>query len=275
MRGAVPGIGESAVMGQPISRQVKELRDLPIERRIALAKAKMERVLDHFLYVLELHATNKFVVFGRTLSSQIPRSFAAHAFNVFQRGMYQIEIVRLCALWDSADEDKQNITTVIELIDDDRIIEGLAAETRGHWANQPVAMLNPPDDPELAAIEQSEAKAINIRFGEEQAAKARDELKKAIAAARSILSSPQLTAVMNIRDKHLAHSLTATRREKHGPVEPMKNSDGLWLLINSIPIIEALLCWVNGKSFSIEDSQKIDDENAEALWAGCTFKVLR
>jgi hypothetical protein len=43
----------------------------------------------------------------------------------------------------------------------------------------------------------------------------------------------------------------------------------------SIPIIERLYCWVNGKSFSIEDSQGIDQKNAEALWNGCTFKVLR
>jgi hypothetical protein len=32
--------------------------------RIELAKARMERVLDHFLYVLELHANNKFVVYS-------------------------------------------------------------------------------------------------------------------------------------------------------------------------------------------------------------------
>jgi bifunctional non-homologous end joining protein LigD len=37
------------------------------------------------------------------LSSQIPQSFAANAFNVFQRSMHQFEIVRLCVLWDSAE----------------------------------------------------------------------------------------------------------------------------------------------------------------------------
>jgi hypothetical protein len=43
----------------------------------------------------------------------------------------------------------------------------------------------------------------------------------------------------------------------------------------SLPIVEALYCWVNGRGFSFEDSRKIDRRNAEALWNGCTFKVLR
>ncbi len=249
--------------------------DMAHAARIELAKAKMERVLDHFLYVLELHANNQFVVYTPTLSRQIPQSFAANAFNVFQRGMLQIEIVRLCALWDGVDEKKENITTVIELIDDEKIIATLAEETEGHWANQPATVLNPAIDPELAEIERAELKAINNRFGEQQATKARNELRHAIAVARIIKFSPRLKTVMNVRDKHLAHSLTETRREKHGPITPMKNSDGHWLLNSSIPIIEALFCWVNGKSFSIANSQKIDRDNAQALWDGCKFDVLR
>ena len=73
---------------------------------IALAKAKMDRVLDHFLYVLELHENNKFITYSPILVRQIPRSYAANAFNVFQRAMLQIEIVRLCALWDVLDAER-------------------------------------------------------------------------------------------------------------------------------------------------------------------------
>ena len=101
--------------------------------RIELAKAKMERVLDHFLYVIELHANNSFVVYSETLASQIPQSFAANAFEVFRRSMHQIEIVRICAIWDSAKPDKENIPTVVELIDDEDIIDALANENRRHW----------------------------------------------------------------------------------------------------------------------------------------------
>jgi hypothetical protein len=122
-------------------------------KRIDLAKAKMERVLDHFLYLLELHANNLLVVYSPILSSQITPSFAANAFNVFQRSMHQFEIVRLCALWDGPDAAKENIPTVIELIDDNAIIDMLAEQTRQHWAKNPIHLLNASDDPKLNAAE--------------------------------------------------------------------------------------------------------------------------
>ena len=93
----------------------KAIEQLSRPERIRLAKAKMEKLLDSFLYVLELHANNSFVVFSPLLASQIPRSHAAHAFNVFQRSMYQIEIVRHCAIWDGVGLDKENIPTVVKL----------------------------------------------------------------------------------------------------------------------------------------------------------------
>jgi hypothetical protein len=190
--------------------------------------------------------------------------------------MHQIEIVRLCALWDGVDVDKENIPTVVKLIDDDEIIELLADETRSHWVGGAGArLLNPSDDPAVAAIEQQALKAANLQFADEQASKARTELRQVIAETRAVLGSARLASIMNIRDKHLAHSLEITRREKGGPVQPMKYGDETALLNASIPIVERLYCWVNGTSFSIENSQKIDQQNAEALWTGCKFIDLR
>ena len=100
-------------------------------------------------------------------------------------------------------------------------------------------------------------------------------LLQAIAGARTVLSSTRLASIMNLRDKHLAHSLETTRREKNGPVQPMKCGDETKLLNVSVPILESLYCWVNGTSFSIENSQKIDQNNAEAVWTGCKFVDLR
>src|SRR5258707_13087599 len=48
---------------------------------------------------------------------------------------------------------------------------------------------------------------------------------QAIDDARAVLGSSRLASIMNIRDKHLAHSLETTRREKNGPIQPMKNGD--------------------------------------------------
>ena len=43
--------------------------NLGIPTRIELARAKMTGVLDHFLYLLELHANNRHVVYSPLLSS--------------------------------------------------------------------------------------------------------------------------------------------------------------------------------------------------------------
>jgi hypothetical protein len=48
---------------------------LTASERIDLAKTTMSRVLDHFLYLLELHANNLFVVYSPTLFFPNPSLF--------------------------------------------------------------------------------------------------------------------------------------------------------------------------------------------------------
>jgi hypothetical protein len=81
------------------------------------------------------------------------------------------------------------------------------------------------DDPDRAAFEQEMTKKINLQFADEDASTARAELRQAIAETREVLGSERLASIMNMRDKHLAHSLETTRREKDGPVQPMKYGD--------------------------------------------------
>jgi hypothetical protein len=247
--------------------------NLPHAQRIEFAKARIKRVVDHLLYSIEIHANNSFIVYSPTLSSQIPRSYAASAFNVFQRSIYQFEIVRLCSLWDRAEFEKENIPTVVEMIDDDAIIEMLADEARLPWDGNGFGLMNPSSDPELRELEKQALIETDKQFGLQQAQRARVGLREVITEVRATLASPQLRSVMNIRDKHLAHNLTETRREQHQPIAPIESGYETELLERSIPIVERLYLWVNGTSFSIKDSQNIDQENAEALWSGCEFSV--
>jgi AbiU2 len=244
---------------------------LTLPERVKTAKKKTKRVVDHLLYLLELHENNAIVLYSPTLSSQIPASYAANAFNVFQRGLHQFEIVRLCALWDGADLEKENIPTIIELIDHNDVIESLVQETESHWRGDVGCILNPSDDPDLHALVIDMLKRSNAN---DQAQKARIELRKAIQDSRTILKSPRLQGIMNLRDKHLAHSLSHTRREKAGPIAPMKYGDEREVLNATLPIVEALYCWVNGCSFLFKDSRDIDRENAGALWNVCSFNIV-
>jgi hypothetical protein len=157
------------------------------------------------------------------------------------------------------------------LIDDELIIDTLANQTRRHWANEAMALLNPSVDPTLNAAERNAVRRSELEVADEQADRAKTELRCAIADARAILASRQLASIMNIRDKHLAHSLERTRREKGGPIDPMKYGDETTVLELSEQIVEWLYCWVNGKSFSIADARRIDEKNATSLWQACKF----
>ena len=132
-------------------------------------------------------------------------------------------------------------------------------------------------DNDLAFVMQPKSKLDRFVLAERlaQSIRARCELRETIASVREIAQSEQLKSIMNARHKHIAHSLTETKLERRGPILPMKIGDETNLIERSIPIVERLYCWVNGTSFSIRESQRIDQDNAEALWKGCTFSVLR
>jgi vacuolar-type H+-ATPase subunit I/STV1 len=216
-------------------------------------------VVDHLRYLLELHENNAIITYSGTLSSQITLAHAADAFNAFRRGLHQFEIVRLCALWDSPKVNKkkkeipteESIPTIIELIDLPEVIEALAKEIQRQWPEA--------DDDEHA---------------HEQAQRARVELRKAIADVRKISKSPMLRSTMNVRHKHLAHSLTKTKLEKKR-VAPMKYGHERKLLSKSLLIVEALHRSINRAGFTFANSQKIARSNAEALWKRCTFDIER
>ncbi len=256
-------------------KQPSEFADkMTVPARVAAAKAIMVKVIDHFLYLLELHENNAVIVYSPTLSDQIPTSRAANAFNVFQRGLHHLEIIRLCALWDTPGLEKECIPTVVELIDSADVICALAEEMRSYWADSQTALLNPSDNHELQSLENEAVRRSNQQFGDEQAVCTRVELETAIQAARDIMSSGKLRALRHLRDKHLAHSLSVTRAEKKaGPVAPVKYGHERDILNETCGIVEKLYCWVNGTSFSIADSREIDRDNAHALWDGCRFNV--
>ena len=244
--------------------------------RIELAKVKTEKVVDHFRYVLALHANNLFVVFSDTLASQIPTSHAANAFNVFRSSMHQFEIVRLCGLWESDFKtNAENILMVVELIDSPAIIDALAHETRSHWTDRPSPRsLTPADDQEIDVEVEEAIRHRNVEFGNRQAANAKAGLLKAIADARAMTNSPLLRSVLNLRNK-LAHSITTTKLEKTGPVQSVKRGDDITLLEASSQIVEALHLGVNGAGFSIQKARELNERNAAALWNGCKINVLR
>lgn len=249
--------------------------NLSTEERIEAAQAKTRQAVTHLLEILALNENNAIIVYSNKLAKQIPRSMGANAFNTFQQTMHRHEIVQICALWDSADPAKENISTVIELIKSDAVIKRLAREMEKHWGGLGGSILNPSDDPELAEIERDALQASERAFGRKQGDKVRRKLRAAISLFNKTAHSPKTIALHNLRDKRLAHLLSHTRREKHGPIDSVKFGDETKLLDASVRVVEALYLGVCGTSFDFKDSRRIDRKYAKALWGACSFKGVK
>jgi hypothetical protein len=247
------------------------------ERRIEAAKRVTESVIDHVHTLLDIHENNAVIIYSDQLIKQIPRSFAANAFNVFVNSMHRYELIRLCALWDTPDNeaDTECIATVVDLVDAPEVIEALADKAASYWAyrvdNDPIADSENPDSQDFL---REALLRMNAQFAKEQAQKARTELGAAVADARAVLASEKLVSLRNLRHKHFAHTLRITREEKRGVVfQPARYGDELEILERTLPIIQKLYCWVNGTSIDLESSRSTDRKHAEALWHACKFDI--
>jgi hypothetical protein len=236
------------------------------EWRINEAKRATKRVVDHAVDLLWINESNAVTLYSDVLAKQIPRSYAAHAFNVFRKSMHQIEIVRLCALWDPPKIERETIPTIIELIDHLEVLARLADAVRAQY---------PPVTANQVA-EGSDAEVINFyhaKLGNERSQEALVELRTAIDHARELQKSERLKAIRTLRNFHVAHNLTREAKDKLGAVEPMKLGDEKIILGETLSILKSLYSGVNGIGFSFEASRKIDRKCAEALWNRCTFTI--
>jgi AbiU2 len=247
------------------------------QERIRLAKNRTSRIVGHTLNLLALHESNQIIVYSPTLSAQIPRSRAAHAFNMFQHSMHHSEIVRLCALWDRNKRLRESIPTVIALIDHPKVLEALEAEMSDHFKNLKWDDPAPNSDPEIRATVHKLVAASNAAHGLRQARKVRLALRYAIREAKAVMESLELASLKAFRDRHLAHSLAEMRQEQseERPVDPPKLGDERLLLNRSIRVVSKLYLGINGTAFMWNDSRPISRSNARALWEGCTFAVRR
>jgi hypothetical protein len=188
------------------ARRLQLFEQMTTAERVQAAKAKTQRVIDHLLYLLALHENNAIIVYSPTLASQIPRSYAANAFNLFREGMHRFEIVRLCALWDPPSAHRESIPTIVKLIDDEAVIDALVEETHASWTGG--IPVDPSEDPELDAAARATLIQLNEQRAQEKTAEARVGINQSIEEAREIEKSAQLASLRSLRNERLAHSLS-------------------------------------------------------------------
>ncbi|KQU97284.1 hypothetical protein ASC68_10720 [Devosia sp. Root105] len=219
---------------------------LDAHQRLRLALDKTKALADRISDLIVLSEHNRLIVYSPTLTGQIPRSFAANAFNSLQQSMLRMELVQICTFWDRPDATlhHNSVLTVHALIDDDEVIETHLRAIQSDWP-----------------------------FGNAQVDDARRSLTELRRQIAEVASSPILSRVRNVRDKHLAHALDKTRAEQRGVVEPAKYGDEKVLLEKTEQVVEALYLWLNGTNFDLAHNRSMHRRHVEELWTNCTFSI--
>lgn len=252
---------------------LKTVADLPVQERIERAKLCVEELTHRVREVLDLNAANEIIQYSGKLTEQVPKSYAARAYNAFQSAMMKQEIIRLLALWDEADENAISIPNAIALIDCEKVISALQEEHYRHHADSRYRNLNPSADPEIQAAMDEMFLAHQRKFAQSQQEMAGQVLLACVKKAKEIQDHQETTAIRNLRD-HVSHSLTKTKREMKAPVAKAKYGDEKELLTKSVALIEDLYVWVNGASFDISGECTAHAKRAaEELWMNCSFQI--
>lgn len=236
--------------------------------RVAAAETKVSELVNQMLDLFALHEANRFITYTPLLSKQIPASHAAHAFNVFQRSSFLFEVLRVCALWESPEENRISIPTVVALIDEPKVLDALGKRIVAAWSGPPSASEM---DPQIAA-----AWAERDReFGEEQRSKLMGWTLRAIHKARAVTLNDKLRSLRNFRDKNIAHSLTTSRAESRGTVfSTPKYGDERFLVTVSATVLRCLYLGISNTDFNFRNSRRIARRRATSLWTGCRFEIL-
>lgn len=252
-RGHSPG---SSALGGEADRDVGETmskvtwpNNLTAEERAAAAGEKLKKVVGNVMELIAYNEANRIIVYSPALSAQIPRSHAAHAFNLFQTASHRQELIWLCALWDKPAANRLSLPTIRVLVDDPSVRARLRGHIVGHW----------PDD---------------ARFGNNQADRLLGWMDRALPIVAHIETSQRLRELQNFRDKHLAHSLSETYAEAKGVVFKLpKYGFERALLRLSMTLTRRLYLAVCGTDFDFMNSRRISRRRAEALWQRCRFEI--
>ncbi|RYY06023.1 MAG: hypothetical protein EON55_24380, partial [Alphaproteobacteria bacterium] len=153
--------------------------------------------------LVAMHEANAVVLYSDKLSAQIPRSYAANAFRRFQTSMAGFEVIRICACWQVPDLNDASIPNILGLIQDAAVRAAITAD-----------------------VEAGSQLAIQTAM----ATHVLQHVDDAVRRAAAVQADPRFNAVLNHRNRYLAHNLQRTRLEERTTVDRMKHGDEAWLL---------------------------------------------
>ena len=202
-----------------------------VERTDRAAQA-IEQMVDNMIALLQVHASNQLIFFTDTLSKQVPRSKAAHAYLSFSYTMLKSELASICTFWDSASSDRNSLPTVSKLVDD----ADVQAEIRRRLYELQKNNTTFSGDAEFLKALEDAAEADAKRYADNAVRSAATAIRETARVAGSDLYK----AVLDFRNIHIAHSLTEAARQ--APALAAKYGDEQKLLVARFSQIEGYRC---------------------------------
>ena len=166
---------------------------MEVRERVLSAKAKLNRLVDATLLVIRLRASNEIVVYSNTIAGQVPTSYGAHAFLTMQRAMYEQELIRLCALWDTASSaelarQRDSIPAVAWLLNDRQVIDAVVEKTRATHSVRGTRIIEPPQDETMRTFMEDGMQRAREEFARQRAETARGWLTEALDRIQDVCS---------------------------------------------------------------------------------------
>lgn len=205
----------------------------------------VSQTIDQARELIAISEANRFIIYSPMLASQIPTSYAANAFNIFQWSSLNYEMLRICALWDRGAFDRESIPAIADLVDDPQV--------------ELAAALTLCRNEHTAAPNQYVLNRIN-------------RLRKAVTVTRRLEASGFRKALRSFRDERLAHSLTPGAA-KSAANPSLKYGYERKLLRASIAVINAFNGSLRDSQFMFDMAYEQSKRNAEALWGACRFNI--
>ncbi len=246
----------------------KEITKMSTQDRISLASERADEMWQYIVRLIRTHKNNEILLYTDTLSSQIPPSHAAHAYNDFQRTMWLGELVKLTAMWDDLDLDKCSIPTIVALTDNSAVCRTLyrsRAKDAGALGNR--IKWSDIANPNIARHRLFLQELARIRAACEK------EWQVGIEDAKLVAKSKELKAVRDYRNSEFAHNLRTISYTGVSTPISMKYGYEKQILEKTIKIANGLNGVIRDAHFDYEMSVQGAEKSAKELWLSCKFTL--
>jgi len=244
-------------MGQGGRQNQKKRKKLIPQERARRAIEIVYRIEKHLRLTTYMHESNAILCYSDQISGQIPKSQAAQPFNILQASQYQLELVRLTAIWDKPGQDRQSFPRVAELIQDDVRKNTLADEVFELFVRNALSKREAKYNRSLNDMRRSLVEALGII----------DRLMNGENEEHS-----RLQAIRSFRDWNIAHYINGSESPMKGTaLGSAKYGDEEWLLERSIEVLTLLAHGTNGLKLNWEAVCSIGRSNAKGFWERITY----